>query len=82
MITGTIINQKPTATAFGREYQVQFDVNPEAKAASGQPGGAIAAPDFWFWKDDRVELEYRVGPSYGLWFIIRKIGGQNVSTQH
>lgn len=70
MILGTVLSYMPWRTMFGLEHTVKFDVNPAAKSASGHEGGAIS--DKKYQAGDRVVLEYRSGPAYGLWFIVGK----------
>lgn len=69
MITETIRLSKAIRTSFGMQYEVQWDVNPAAKSASGLAGCAIALPGGVFKQGDRVQLMYRSTSSYGLWFI-------------
>lgn len=73
MILGTVLPGKPVKTGFGLEYRLKFDVNPDAKSASGDPNGpAIAfASIHHISPGDRVELRYLTGHSFGLWHITR-----------
>jgi hypothetical protein len=71
MILGTVTDTPFRPTSFGLEHRVSFDVNLEAKSASGQEGPAIS--DQVYYPGDRVALEYRSTSSYGLWFIVKKV---------
>jgi hypothetical protein len=76
MILGTILESKPVRHTWGgAEYRVQWDKNPEAKSMDGRAGTALqgSALHGAFHQGDRVVLVYKTGPSYGLWFIDRKV---------
>ena len=68
MIIGTITESSATRTSFGLEYTVEYDVNSKAGANSGTVATALSSDIYS--EGDRVALEYRTGPSYGLWFIV------------
>lgn len=76
MILGTILESQAAGhrTWAGWEYRVQWDDNPAANSMDGRAGTAL-----WqgtlneLRQGDRVILEYRTGPSYGLWYIARKV---------
>lgn len=72
MILARILLGKPVPTSFGIEYQAQFAVTEDAKSMSGQVGSALFG-GYGMAEDDIVQVEYRKGPSYGLWFIVKRL---------